>query len=126
MDSILSNKDRAVTFLQMVAKGNVKDAYHQFASSDFLHHNPFFKGDAASLMNAMEANAEQNPDKRFEVKRTIAEGEQVVVHSHVKQNPEDPGAVVVHIFRFQDGLIAELWDVGQLIPEDSPNENGVF
>lgn len=49
-----------------------------------------------------------------------------MVHSLVKQNPEDLGRAVVHIFRFQDNKIVELWDIGQPIPEDSPNENGMF
>jgi predicted SnoaL-like aldol condensation-catalyzing enzyme len=32
---------------------------------------------------------------------------------------------LVHIFRFDGGLIAELWDIGQPVPEDSPNERGL-
>lgn len=95
-------------------------------SSNFLHHNPYFRGDADSLMFAMEENASQNPDKSFEVKLAIEEGDYVAVHSHVKQNPEDLGAAVVHIFRYQDGRIVELWDLGQPVPENSPNENGIF
>ena len=35
-------------------------------------------------------------------------------------------AAVVHFFRFEKGRIAEMWDVGQEIPSDSPNENGMF
>jgi predicted SnoaL-like aldol condensation-catalyzing enzyme len=33
---------------------------------------------------------------------------------------------VIHIFRFEEDRIVELWDVGQEIPEDSPNDNGMF
>ena len=50
----------------------------------------------------------------------------VAVHSHVKQNQGDLGGAVVHLFHFHNGLIVEFWDVGQSIPENSPNENGVF
>jgi hypothetical protein len=32
----------------------------------------------------------------------------------------------VHIFRFEDNRIAELWDIGQPISKTSPNENGPF
>jgi predicted SnoaL-like aldol condensation-catalyzing enzyme len=74
----------------------------------------------------MEQNARQNPEKVLDVKRAIAEGDWVVVHSHVKQNPGDPGAAVVHIFRFENGRIVELWDVGQPLPETSPNQYGMF
>ncbi|KON88793.1 polyketide cyclase [Sporosarcina globispora] len=121
-----SNKEKAISFLQLAASGQVCEAYQRYISPDFSHHNPYFKGDANSLMLAMEENAGQNPNKILEVKLAIQEKETVAVHSHVKQNPEDLGGAVVHIFRFQDGQIVELWDVGQPIPEDSPNENGMF
>ncbi|MED1780374.1 nuclear transport factor 2 family protein [Brevibacillus fortis] len=121
-----SLKEIAVSFLQLVASGNVREAYQSYTGPDFRHHNPYFRGDAHSLMLAMEENAEKNPHKILEVKRAIEEGDIVAVHSHVKQNQEDLGGAVVHIFRFHHDRIVELWDVGQAIPENSPNENGMF
>ncbi|GIN20876.1 MAG TPA: polyketide cyclase [Bacillus bacterium] len=121
-----SLKEKAVSFLQMVASGEVREAYRRYIGPDFRHHNPFFRGDADSLMLAMEDNAANNPHKTLEVKRVIEEGDIVAVHSHVKQKQDDLGGAVVHIFRFHNDLIVELWDVGQPIPESSPNENGVF
>lgn len=121
-----SLKERAVSFLQLVASGEVREAYRRYISPDFRHHNPFFQGDAESLMLAMEENAAKNPNKILEVKRVIEEGDIVAVHSHVKQKQDDLGGAVVHIFRFHNNDIVELWDVGQTIPENSPNENGVF
>ena len=121
-----SLKDKAISFLQLVALGKVDEAYKTHISADFCHHNPFFQGDADSLMLAMKENAAINPDKTLEVKHVIEEGEMVAVHSHVKQNREDLGAAVVHIFRFHDNLIVELWDLGQPIQGNSPNENGMF
>ncbi|WP_223587670.1 nuclear transport factor 2 family protein [Neobacillus bataviensis] len=121
-----SLREKAVSFLQLVASGDVREAYSKYIGPDFRHHNAFFRGDADSLMLAMEENAAKNPHKTLEVKRVIEEGDTVVVYSHVKQTQEDFGAAVVHIFRFRNDLIVELWDVGQPIPENSPNENGVF
>lgn len=121
-----SIREKAVSFLQMVASGEVREAYHRYIGPDFRHHNPFFRGDADSLMLAMEENATKNPHKVFEVKRVIGEGDMVAVHSHVKQKQDDLGGAVVHFFRFHNDLIVEFWDVGQQIPENSPNENGVF
>ncbi|RAT97149.1 nuclear transport factor 2 family protein [Brevibacillus sp. Leaf182] len=121
-----SLKENAVSFLQLVASGNVREAYQRYTGPNFRHHNPFFRGDAHSLMLAMEENAAKNPHKILEVKRAIEEGDIVAVHSHVKQNQEDLGGAVVHIFRFHNDQIVEFWDVGQPIPDDSPNENGMF
>ncbi|RUS45884.1 nuclear transport factor 2 family protein [Cohnella sp. AR92] len=121
-----SHKEKAVSFLEMVASGEVREAYRKHVGPEFRHHNPYFQGDAHSLMLAMEENAANNPGKILEVKRVIEEGDTVAVHSHVRQNQEDIGGAVVHIFRFQNDLIVELWDVGQPIPANSPNEYGVF
>ena len=121
-----SNKNAAVSFLKMVASGKVQEAYSKFVGEGFRHHNPFFEGSAKSLQAGMQANALQNPDKVMDVKRVIAEGELVAVHSHVQQKPGDRGAVVVHIFRFENGHIVELWDLGQPVPEESPKHFGMF
>ena len=124
--TIESNTTSAVTFLQLASSGNVQEAYSRFVDPDFKHHNPFFEGSAKSLAAGMEENARQNPNKVFEVKRIIAEGDFVAVHSHVKQNTGDRSVAVVHIFRFEMDRIKELWDVGQPIPDDSRNQNGMF
>lgn len=126
MKESLSLKDRAVSFLQLVASGKVDEAYQKYIDQGFRHHNAYFRGDADSLMTAMKENAVENPNKVLEVKLVIEEGEMVMVHSHIKQNPEALGAAVVHIFRFHDNRIVELWDLGQPIQENSPNENGMF
>lgn len=121
-----SQKDIAISFLMLVATGKVREAFHSYIGPDFRHHNPFFNGDADSLMIAMEENAKQSPNKNVESKLVIEEDDKVVVYSHIKQHPEDFGGAVVHIFRFQNDQIVELWDIGQPIPKDSPNKNGMF
>jgi predicted SnoaL-like aldol condensation-catalyzing enzyme len=121
-----SNRDAAISFLELAASGKVSEAYSRFVGAGFRHHNPFFEGSAEALMAGMEENARQNPSKVLEVKRAVAEGELVVVHSHVRQKPGDLGAAVVHIFRFEKGCIVELWDLGQPVPDKSPNQYGMF
>jgi predicted SnoaL-like aldol condensation-catalyzing enzyme len=121
-----SNKDAAVSFLKLAVSGKVREAYSKFVAAGFRHHNPFFEGSAESLLAGMEENARQNPSKVLEVKRAIAEGELVAVHSHARPKPGDLGAAVVHIFRFEKGRIVELWDLGQPVPEKSPNQYGMF
>ena len=74
----------------------------------------------------MEQNAAQHPDRYFEVKQAIAEGERVAVHSHVRMHAQDRGMAVVHILRFREGRIAELWDLAMPIPAEILNENGIF
>ncbi len=121
-----ANRAIAVDFLKRSSSGRAKDAMQRYATPDFVHHNPHFAADGASLAEAMEANARANPAKLLDVQRTVAEGALVVVHSKVRQRPDDGPVATVHIFRFEDGRIAELWDVAQAEPPDSPNLSGMF
>ena len=121
-----SRTERAISFLKLVGAGSVREAYERHVAENFRHHNAFFRGDREALMNAMAENATKNPNKVIDVKRSLEDDDCVVLHSHIRQHPTDRGSAAVHIFRFEGGKIAELWDVAQAIPPDSPNENGVF
>jgi predicted SnoaL-like aldol condensation-catalyzing enzyme len=122
----MKQKEAAISFMQMVAEGKVREAYDGFISPDFRHHNQFFNGDRRSLMVAMEENAQKHPNKTLEIKKILEDADTVMTLSHVKQHPSELGGAVVHIFRFEKGKIAELWDLGQEIMANSANENGVF
>jgi predicted SnoaL-like aldol condensation-catalyzing enzyme len=113
-------------FLTMVCDGRVQQAYDDFVGAGFRHHNPWFRGDAASLRDAMAQNAAQFPGKRIEIHKVLEDGDQVAVLSRVQHTPEGPAHALVHFFRFADGRIAELWDVAQPIPAEVVNENGMF
>jgi predicted SnoaL-like aldol condensation-catalyzing enzyme len=119
-------KAAAMDFLRKVAAGEVSEAYARYVSPTFRHHNPSFRGDAESLKNAMQQNALKNPNKIFEIQRALQEGDLVAVHSRVRQHAQDRGGAVVHLFRFHQNRIEELWDIGQAEPEKMVNENGMF
>ena len=121
-----SNKDAAIAFLELAAAGRAREAFVKYGGAGFRHHNPWFKGDADSLAAAMDDNARQNPGKRLEVLRALADGDLVAVHSSVKHSDADRGFALVHIFRFEGGRIVEAWDVAQEVPAESPNANGMF
>jgi predicted SnoaL-like aldol condensation-catalyzing enzyme len=120
------NKKRAVSFLRLASSGKVRQAFDEFVGKGFRHHNPYFKGDAGALMTGMEENAAKFPNKIFEVQRALEDGDLVAVHSRVRLQPDQLGVAVVHIFRFENHRIVEAWDVGQPVPDASPNENGMF
>jgi len=120
-----TRKEIAITFLKLAASGRVREAYEKVAP-DFRHHNPYFRGDAESLSKGMAENAAKFPDKVLEVLRVLEDGDLVAVHSRVRLHPGERGIALVHIFRFRNDAIVELWDLGQPVPEDSPNEYGMF
>jgi predicted SnoaL-like aldol condensation-catalyzing enzyme len=118
-------KNAAISFLKLAASGKLDEAYSNI-SPTFRHHNPYFAGDAESLKSGMAEAAAKFPDTTLEVQHIFQDGELVAVHSRVQHGPGEPEISVVHIFRFEGDRIAELWDVGQEAPKDSPNENGMF
>ena len=119
-------KQMATDFLMLASKGKAREAFNKYVDKNFKHHNIYFKGDGESLMIAMEDNAKKNPNKILEIKRALQDGDLVALHSHVRQNPGDPGGAVVHIFRFENAKVVELWDLGQAVPLETVNEHGIF
>ena len=124
--AVLSRKEAAVKFLQMIVAGNIREAYSSFVSRDMRHHNTAFAGDAASLERAMMDDQSRFPEKMFAVKHVLEDGGLVAVHSHIRMNRDENGYAVVHMFRFEDDRIIEMWDIIQAVPENSPNSNGMF
>ena len=122
----MNNKERAISFLRLASSGNVREAYQTYVHADFRHHNPYVPGDRASLFAAMEENAATFPQKEFEALRALEDGDLVAIHGRVRLTPSRPWIALIHIFRFQDNQIIEEWEAGQEVPQDSPNENGVF
>jgi predicted SnoaL-like aldol condensation-catalyzing enzyme len=117
-------KALAEAFLRLTASGKIAEAYARYIGDGFIHHNQYFKGDKASLMHGMQENADKFTDKSLEMKAAVQEGDRVVTYSHVRMG--DMHIAVFHMFRFKDGKVVELWDVGQPIAKDSPNKNGMF
>ena len=56
----------------------------------------------------------------------IADGDRVATLCKVAHTPDESGYIVCHWFRFEGDRIAELWDLAQEIPRQSPNTLGPF
>lgn len=120
----MTNKETAIKFLMACALQSPKTAFAQYTNPNFKHHNQYFKGDGESLMNAMIEADQSAPNKSFTVKQVFETDDRVALYSHVVK--EQMEIAVVHMLRFENGKISEMWDVGQIIEKGSPNENGLF
>jgi predicted SnoaL-like aldol condensation-catalyzing enzyme len=121
-----SRKQAAMNFLRQCAAGKARETFRAHVTPGFRHHNPYFRGDAETLAAAMDDNAKQSPEKVFEIQRALEDGDLVAVHSRVRMKPGDPDIAVVHILRFENDRVAELWDIAVPVPKDSPNKHGMF
>ncbi len=119
-------KQAAVNFLQLVVAGRIEEAYRKYAGEKGKHHNPYFPAGFDALKQAMIEEHARNPNKDLRVKNVLGDGDLVAVHSHLRREAEGADMIVVHLFRFREGRIVELWDCGQPLPADSPNSDGAL
>ncbi len=122
----MTNKEVATEFQTMIVAGNIDEAYEKYVDMNGRHHNAYFPAGFESLKKAMKENHQQFPDKHLKIQHVLGDGELVAVHSHIILKPSDPGIATVHLYRFENSKIVEMWDVGQAILADNPNTDGVF
>lgn len=122
---INKQKDIAKAFLEGVVTDKVREVYDLYTLPTFTHHNGYYSGDRESLMEGMIQSNTVFPNKKLTVKLAVSEPPYVTLLSHV-QISADKEAAVVHMYRFEGEKIAEMWDISQEVPKNSPNENGMF
>jgi predicted SnoaL-like aldol condensation-catalyzing enzyme len=103
-----------------------EEAVAKYLGPHYRQHNPGAGDGPEPFIQAVKRIAHNFPDFRMETKRIIAEGDIVVLHSHLVLKPGHRGSAVVDIFRLENGKIVEHWDVVQEVPETSANNNTMF
>lgn len=96
----------------------------EFVRDDFIDHNPIAPSGKQAAMEFLRNSP--LPSATAEVKRILADEQYVMVHAHLKFGDGETGQAVVDIWRIEDGLIAEHWDVVQPVPEMAPGHVGMF
>jgi predicted SnoaL-like aldol condensation-catalyzing enzyme len=102
------------------------EAVAKYLGPNYRQHNPGAADGSEPFIKFVKRFAQTYPEFRVEPKRIIAEGNYVVMHSHLTREPGDRGMAVVDIFRLEDAKIVEHWDVLQEIPETPANNNTMF
>jgi len=103
-----------------------EEAVAKYLGPNYRQHNPGAGDGPEPFIAAVKGFTQTFPALRMEPKRIIAEGDYVVLHSHLILKPGDRGRAVVDIFRLENGKIVEHWDVVQEVPETSANDNTMF
>jgi len=101
-------------------------AVDRFISPDYIQHNQMAEPGREGLKRFLDMIKAQTPEAVHDVKRAFVDGDHVTVHYHVRRWPDDLGWAVIDIFRLENGMIAEHWDVMQDVTEGGPNPLGPF
>ena len=128
------NQAVVLRYMQEVVNERKLDVLDEVMVEDWIAHNPTEPNGRENLKKLFAGLFEQFPEIHADVKRIVARDDLVAVHSHYTMRKEDRGndwapgsGAVVDLFRLEDGMIVEHWDVGQRpIPEKSVNGNTMF
>lgn len=129
-------KNKAVVMLYMreFINGRNLDALDDIMAEDWIAHNPGERNGREALKELAAQWFRQFPELHADVKRVVADGDLVAIHSHYTVRKKDRGndraagsGATVDIFRLENGKIVEHWDVVQRpIPKKSANGNTMF
>ena len=101
-------------------------AVDRFIAPDYIQHNQQAEPGCEGLKRFLDTIKARTPEAVHDVKRAFVDGDHVTVHYHVRRWPGDDGWAVIDIFRLENGLIAEHWDVMQNVVPGGPNPLGPF
>lgn len=104
----------------------VREAFETWVQPGYVQHNPLAATGRDAAIAFLEPFFQSHPDANYSIKRIIADGNLVAVHSHARFTADDRGLAVVDILRVEGCKVAEHWDVAQAVPEKSVNSNGMF
>jgi predicted SnoaL-like aldol condensation-catalyzing enzyme len=122
------NRQTVLDFYQQsLIELHPRRAFERYASADFVEHKPDVpQGNREATATFLEALITSMPKPRWEIIRTIAEGDMVFLHARFSPADGAPHYAIADVFRLENCLIVEHWDVVAGPPDAQANPNTRF
>ena len=108
-------------------------ALRLYVGDYYRQHNPGVPDGKEAFTAYVKSRSAKNPGRKILLKRVIAEGDLVVLHSHNIFAPADEGYAAapygvasINIFRLEGGKVVEHWDVREPVPAEAVHQNTMF
>ncbi|MFC8733632.1 nuclear transport factor 2 family protein [Luteimicrobium sp. NPDC057192] len=97
-------------FAALVATGDA-DVLASALTDDFVHHRPDADRSREAWLDAVRRAMVPLAGMEVEIDHLLADGDHVVMHSRRRFPDRDRAITVVDVWRFEQGRIAEAWEV---------------
>lgn len=105
------NKEVIRKFYQEFFNDHIIESADKYVREDYIQHNPGVGQGREALKNAFADKFVSDPDFCLVIKMLIAEDDMVAVYLKNVDKEGNTKARVVDIYRLEDGMLAEHWDV---------------
>ena len=111
-----SNRDLIHDFVTILyERREPRIAFEKYVDEGYIQHNPAIADGRESALRWLEP-VFAKPDAEIQVRRVTVDGNYATVQIIGRMGPDDPGSAIINIFRLEDGMIMEHWDVIQAMP----------
>ncbi len=122
----LKPKEVVTKFMnEFYVEKHVRHAFETWVEPGYIQHNPLAATGRDAAIAFLEPFFRDHPEASYSIKRIIADGNLIAVHSHARFATDDRGLAVIDILRVEHCKVVEHWDVVQPVPEKSANTNGM-
>ncbi len=107
-------------FQKLMNEHDFEHTLQQHGNSPYVQHNRAIPSEIPGLVQYVRGVVARYPEYSFDVKRVMADGDLVVLHSHATfharhRGDESKGFIITDTFRLEGGRLAEHWDAIQPI-----------
>lgn len=113
----MSNKQRIRNFYQEFFNNHKIEAALTYVKEDYIQHNPGVEQGRDALMKAFRQKFIKDPTFHLDIKMLIEDDNLIAVYLKNVDTDGKTKCRVVDIYRMENGMLAEHWDVLQPVKE---------